>query len=192
MTEYQSLQEFVAKVSDACAGVEDGIGKQTLNLVLFLEKIRDKCWADIKGSLSAYVFRLRRDFQHILFSYRSFLAASERLGWPMPVDYVAASPEDRKAFERAFRDLLKLQNMSVYLPCHHLYFVLFSVSGEKLRPPNAKERPEKDGLYPLQALIQPLSLRFKYHFEGTRQTNRLDKVRQPVLRHSTGLIKSQY
>ncbi|KAJ7923065.1 TIP-1 family-domain-containing protein [Mycena leptocephala] len=141
VTEYQSLQEFVAKVSDACAGVEDGTGKQTLNLVLFLEKIRDKCWADIKGSLSA-----------------SFLAASERLGWPMPVDYVAASPEDRKAFERAFRDLLKLQNI-----------------GEKLRPPNAKERSEKDGLYPLQALIQPLSLRFKYHFEGTRQTNRLDK-----------------
>ena len=35
---------------------------------------------------------------------------------------------------------------------------------------------ERDGLYPLQALIQPISLRFKYHFEGTRQTNRLDKV----------------
>jgi len=34
---------------------------------------------------------------------------------------------------------------------------------------------EKDGLYPLQALIQPIALRFKYHFEGTRQTNRLDK-----------------
>ncbi|KAJ7785875.1 TIP-1 family-domain-containing protein [Mycena metata] len=141
VTEYQSLQEFVTKVSDACAGVEDGMGKQTLNLVLFLEKIRDQCWADIKGSLSA-----------------SLLAASERLKWPMPVDYVAASPQDRKDFERAFSDLLKLQNI-----------------GEKLRPPNAKERSEKDGLYPIQALIQPISARFKYHFEGSRQTNRLDK-----------------
>ncbi|KAJ7139717.1 TIP-1 family-domain-containing protein [Mycena epipterygia] len=141
VTEYQSLQEFVTKVSDACASVEDGAGKQTLNLVSFLEKIRDKCWADIKGSLSA-----------------ALLAASERLKWPMPVDYLAASPEDRKSFERAFGDLLKLQNI-----------------GEKLRPPNAKERSEKDGLYPLQALIQPVSLRFKYHFEGTRQTNRMDK-----------------
>ncbi|KAJ6574637.1 TIP-1 family-domain-containing protein [Mycena capillaripes] len=141
VTEYQSLQEFVAKVSDACAGVEDGAGKQTLNLVLFLEKIRDKCWADIKGSLSA-----------------SLLAASERLGWPMPVDYVAASPQDRKDFERTFSDLLRLQQI-----------------GEKLRPPNPTERSEKDGLYPLQALIQPISLRFKYHFEGTRQTNRMDK-----------------
>ncbi|KAJ7693622.1 TIP-1 family-domain-containing protein [Mycena rosella] len=141
VTEYQALQEYVTKVSDACASVEDGAGKQTLNLVSFLEKIRDKCWADIKGSLSA-----------------SLLAAAERLRWPMQVDYVAASPEDRKNFERAFSDLLKLQNI-----------------GEQLRPPNAKERPEKDGLYPLQALIQPISLRFKYHFEGTRQTNRLDK-----------------
>ncbi|KAJ6501627.1 TIP-1 family-domain-containing protein [Mycena vitilis] len=141
VTEYQSLQEFVAKVSDACADVEDGIGKRTLNLVMFLEKIRDKCWADIKGSLST-----------------SFLAASERLGWPMPVDYAAVSVQDRRDFERTFSDLLRLQNI-----------------GEKLRPPNPKERSEKDGLYPLQALVQPLSLRFKYHFEGTRQTNRMDK-----------------
>ncbi|KAJ7462806.1 TIP-1 family-domain-containing protein [Mycena galericulata] len=133
VTEYQSLQEFVTKVSNACSSVEDGAGKQTLNLVSFLDKIRDKCWADIKESLSV-----------------SLLTASERLGWPMPVDYAAASVEDRKNFERAFSDLLKLQNMSV-------------------------ELTKKDGLYPLQALIQPISLRFKYHFEGTRQTNRLDK-----------------
>ncbi|KAJ7770915.1 TIP-1 family-domain-containing protein [Mycena maculata] len=137
VTEYQSLQEFVTKVSNACASVEDGAGKQTLNLISFLDNIRDKCWADIKGSLSA-----------------SLLAAAERLGWPIPVDYTAATPEDRKNFERAFSDILKLQNI-----------------GAKLRP----ERSEKEGLYPLQALIQPISLRFKYHFEGTRQTNRLDK-----------------
>ena len=31
-------------------------------------------------------------------------------------------------------------------------------------------------LYPIQALIRPVALRFKYHFEGTRQTNRPDKV----------------
>jgi len=35
---------------------------------------------------------------------------------------------------------------------------------------------KKSGLYPFQALILPVSLRFKYHFEGTRQTNRIDKV----------------
>jgi hypothetical protein len=38
------------------------------------------------------------------------------------------------------------------------------------------ERSERDGLYPIQALIQPLSQRFKYHFESERETNRLDRV----------------
>ncbi|KAK7064595.1 TIP-1 family-domain-containing protein [Favolaschia claudopus] len=141
VSEYRSLQEFVAQVSNACANVEDGTGKQKLNLVMFLEQIRDKCWADIKGSLSS-----------------SLLTTAEKIGWPMSVDYLAAPPQDRKDFERAFRDLLQLQKI-----------------GEVLRPPNPKERSEKDGLYPIQALIQPVSLRFKYHFEGTRQTNRLDK-----------------
>lgn len=36
---------------------------------------------------------------------------------------------------------------------------------------------EKPGLYAMQTLVQPVSLRFKFHFEGKRQTNRLDKVR---------------
>jgi hypothetical protein len=30
-------------------------------------------------------------------------------------------------------------------------------------------------LLPLETLVQPLHLRFRYHFEGSRQTNRLDK-----------------
>lgn len=33
-----------------------------------------------------------------------------------------------------------------------------------------------DGIYPLATLIRPVALRFKFHFEGVRQTNRLDKV----------------
>lgn len=40
---------------------------------------------------------------------------------------------------------------------------------------------EREGLYPFQALVQPIALRFKYHFEGSRQTNKLEKVRKPSL-----------
>jgi len=47
--------------------------------------------------------------------------------------------------------------------------------GEKLHP-DEDELVHKDGLYPIHVLVQPLSQRFKYHFEGTRQTNKLDKV----------------
>lgn len=32
------------------------------------------------------------------------------------------------------------------------------------------------GLYPLQAMVQPIALRFKYHFQGSRNTNRVDKA----------------
>jgi hypothetical protein len=35
---------------------------------------------------------------------------------------------------------------------------------------------EGEGLFPLQALVEPISLRFKYHFEGSRLTNKLEKV----------------
>lgn len=75
----------------------------------------------------------------------------------MKVDYASVAPEDRKAFETAFYNLLKLQTI-----------------GEKIR--DTSKRKSKEGLYPLQALVQAIALRFKFHFEGTRQTNRLDKV----------------
>jgi RAD50-interacting protein 1 len=95
----------------------------------------------------------------------------------MPVDYASANVADRKEFERAFLNLLTLQTLSAFSSSSSLdYYSLFFCSGEKIRPLNEDERSEKDGLYPLQALVQPLSLRFKYHFDGTRQTNRLDKV----------------
>ena len=32
-------------------------------------------------------------------------------------------------------------------------------------------------LLPLEVMIRPLELRFKYHFDSDRPTNRLDKVR---------------
>lgn len=46
-------------------------------------------------------------------------------------------------------------------------------SGQQIRKDKGLET---EGLYAIQALVQPIALRFKYHFEGTRQTNRLDKV----------------
>ncbi|KAF7978890.1 hypothetical protein HWV62_44393 [Athelia sp. TMB] len=140
LTEYKSLQTFVSTVASNCAQVADASGQQTLSLVTFLEKTREKTWADMKGVLIG-----------------NLLSAAEKLKWPMPVDYIVATPEERKAFEAAFLNLLNLQQL-----------------GEKIRP-TPTERSEKDGLYPIQALVQPVSLRFKYHFEGTRETNRIDK-----------------
>jgi len=53
--------------------------------------------------------------------------------------------------------------------------LVYLPSGEKLHPDD-DELVRKDGLFPIHVLVQPLSQRFKYHFEGSRQTNKLDKV----------------
>jgi RINT-1 / TIP-1 family len=100
----------------------------------------------------------------------------------MPVDYAAASPEHRTIFEHAFRLLLDFQLMYVlrqFLGSHLVHFP----SGEKLHPDD-DELVRKDGLFPIHVLVQPLSQRFKYHFEGTRKTNKLDKVALLYLRSS--------
>ena len=90
---------------------------------------------------------------------RTLLEAAEKLKWPMKVDYASASPEDRKAFETAFYNLLKLQTI-----------------GEKIHHSSEHKAGRTEGIYPIQALVRGIALRFKFHFEGNRPTNRLDKV----------------
>ncbi|CDO70227.1 hypothetical protein BN946_scf184942.g27 [Trametes cinnabarina] len=139
--QYEKLQEFVASVSAACTKVEAVASQPDLHLIGFLEGVVEQTWRDIKGVFSSRL-----------------LEAAEKLKWPLKVDYAAAALEDRKAFEKAFGDLLSLQSI-----------------GHKIRDPSKRNGSLTEGLYPIQALVQPIALRFKYHFEGTRQTNRLDK-----------------
>lgn len=50
---------------------------------------------------------------------------------------------------------------------------------ESLEETGASKHPQWSfgtGLYPLQALVHPIELRFRYHFMGTKGTNRIDKV----------------
>ena len=42
---------------------------------------------------------------------RSMATVSEKLGWPVKVDYPSAAVGDRRAFEAIFLDLLKLQDL---------------------------------------------------------------------------------
>ncbi|TFK93535.1 hypothetical protein K466DRAFT_572441 [Polyporus arcularius HHB13444] len=141
VTEYENLQAFVTSVSTACGKVESVASQPDLHIVAFLEGVVERTWRDMKGVLSS-----------------TLLEAAEKLKWPMKVDYASVAPEDRKAFENAFYNLLKLQTI-----------------GEKIRDTSKRIASAKEGLYPLQALVQAVALRFKFHFEGTRQTNRLDK-----------------
>lgn len=132
-------------------------------LQAFVSKVRDFCQksCDIsfeQQSLHLVTFleslesKTWTDIKTVLFNV--LLATAEKFGWPLPVNYATVSTNDRVVFENAFRNLLELQKQA----------------GKIGVPTN-----ENDGLYPLQALVQPIFLRFKYHFEGSRQTNRLDK-----------------
>ncbi|KAI0666341.1 TIP-1 family-domain-containing protein [Trametes maxima] len=139
VSEYETLQAFVSSVGAASERVEAVASPPDLHILGFLEGVVDRTWRDIKGVLSSRL-----------------LEAAERLKWPVKVDYATAAPEDRRAFETAFGNLLRLQTI-----------------GQSIR--DASKRKSKEGLYAIQALVQSIALRFKYHFEGTRQTNRLDK-----------------
>ncbi|KAF9523602.1 TIP-1 family-domain-containing protein [Crepidotus variabilis] len=94
------------------------------------------------------------DIKAVLFT--DLISASEAIGWPSPVNYAPQEVERRKAFETSFYKLLRLQKMAQDM---------------RVKSPTN----EKEGLYPIQALMQPVALRFKYHFDGSRQTNKLEK-----------------
>lgn len=56
---------------------------------------------------------------------------------------------------------------------------LFDLQEPELKAGDHAEVSTKDEpfvLLPLEVMAKPLELRFKYHFEGDRPTNRLDKV----------------
>ncbi|KAL5534489.1 hypothetical protein ACEPAG_951 [Sanghuangporus baumii] len=140
VADYVLLQQLVHGIRKTCERAKNNTG-QDVKLVSFLANLVDKTWLRMKDVLSS-----------------TLLSAAEGLHWPMPVDYATANIDVRRAFENAFSNLLKLQEI-----------------GEKLNPEQEDAGSSKDGIYPLQALVRPVSQRFKYHFEGTRQTNRLDK-----------------
>ncbi|KAJ2919243.1 hypothetical protein MD484_g1120, partial [Candolleomyces efflorescens] len=97
-----------------------------------------------------------RDIKLILST--SLSSAAEQLGWPTAINYPACEPAHRQAFEKHFLNLLSLQLL-----------------GRKLHKRANFQPSEKDGLYAIDAMVLPISLRFKYHYDGNRQTNRLDK-----------------
>ncbi|KAF8268953.1 TIP-1 family-domain-containing protein [Lactarius quietus] len=142
---YRSLQAFVSAVKQDCSQVDDVMGGTGISLRL-LSFLEETQ----RGTWSKMKATLSA----------ALLVASENLHWPMPVDYSVASLEHKRAFETAFRRLLDFQE--IHFP-----------SGQKLHPD--EDEFSKKGLYPIQALVQPISQRFKYHFEGPRHTNKLDK-----------------
>lgn len=164
---YRQLHTKVAELEASLPA-----GMVLLNLV---KDIRDRTWQALKDLLSSCVLEASADFATD--RPRALLKAAEALKWPLKVAYHTASPVDRKAFELAFDDLLRFQAQCV-VP-HRSVLSLMS-RGEQIHATDSTIRVTRwqdgIGLYPVQALVQPIALRFKFHFQGSRATNRVDKV----------------
>ncbi|KAF9933430.1 hypothetical protein FBU30_005464 [Linnemannia zychae] len=94
---------------------------------------------------------------------KKFQASLDAIGWPKPIlDASALTDEQLDNFEIAFKELLLLQEPT-YGPLDR--------SDDASYPP----------LLAIEQMVAPLILRFRYHFEGKRPTNRLDKDHTPFL-----------
>lgn len=124
----------------------EGTLPRGMNLLRILVGVRDDTWNKLKAILAD-----------------TLVKTSEPLKWPLRVEYASVPAPARRAFERAFTEMLYLQAEGERLGLHQpsMTDVLPWATG--------------DGLYPIQALVRPIALRFKYHFQGRRNTNRVDK-----------------
>ncbi|KAJ9099250.1 hypothetical protein QFC21_004131 [Naganishia friedmannii] len=123
----------------------------TLFLLDVCKRVRADTWKGIKAALD-----------------KNLLDALTEIGWPQKVHYSALSVEKRKAFERAFRESCVWQ-----LECETLSRTPPGVTEDPSDP--AASRQQKSALSPFVVMAQQVAPRFRFHFEGERGTNRLDK-----------------
>ncbi|KAH9880167.1 hypothetical protein J1614_002193 [Plenodomus biglobosus] len=95
----------------------------------------------------------------------------KKIRWPMPKANIPAALQDE--WEAAVVKLLDLQ-----MP--ELEGVSYaSGPGDKVKLPPV--------LFPMQVLVEPLEMRFRYHFDGDKATNRIDRP-EYFLSHITTLL----
>ncbi|KAH6637459.1 TIP-1 family-domain-containing protein [Boeremia exigua] len=94
----------------------------------------------------------------------------KKLHWPTPKAIVP--PQLREEWETAVVKLLDLQMPELEGNDYA------NAAGDKKLPPV---------LFPFEVLVQPLEMRFRYHFEGAKPTNRLDRP-EYFLSHVTTLL----
>lgn len=104
------------------------------------------------------------------------------MGWPAPV----AQPLDwntnlNHEFRLAFINLLTLEKMSVSPSYYSVQVPMLTICRDRSQtnplPSSTKSGvPAIKPLIAIQPLVAPLILRFRWHFEGSRGTNRIDKV----------------
>ncbi|KAF9108785.1 hypothetical protein BGX29_007075 [Mortierella sp. GBA35] len=118
--------------------------------------------------LSASVESLLQELKASL--AKKFQVSLDAIGWPKPIPEASALSDDQQDnFEAAFKELLLLQEPT-------------------FGPLDRSDNKPYPALLTTEQMVAPLMLRFRYHFEGKRPTNRLDKP-EWYLTHILELIK---
>ena len=121
---------------------------------------------------------IKRQGEHVLAKIRTdlstrFEATLEGLSWPLPIRQPI--PDDKVNelvdFTSAFTNLLLLQKEAEDEEDRARQYDLGRGIPVKERGPGEPLPP----LHAMQLLVKPLILRFRYHFDGQRETNRIDK-----------------
>ncbi|KAF9121213.1 hypothetical protein BGW39_010760 [Mortierella sp. 14UC] len=122
----------------------------------------------LEAFLTASVDSLLQELKAFL--AKKFQASLDAIGWPKPImDVRTLSDEQQDSFEAAFKELLLLQEPTY-------------------GPLDRSDNRPYPALLTTEQMVAPLVLRFRYHFEGKRATNRLDKP-EWYLTHILELIK---
>ncbi|RIA95802.1 TIP-1 family-domain-containing protein [Glomus cerebriforme] len=122
-------------------------GHAVSHLDIYLQQCVDALWEDMK-------IKLTKKFKQTL----------DALNWPTPikVPYPPNTTDKFSAFRKAFSELLLLQRPVDV--------------DEALESKNPKEdNGTLPPLLPMQIMVEPLIVRFRYHFDSKRPTNRIDK-----------------
>ncbi|CAB4406512.1 unnamed protein product [Rhizophagus irregularis] len=125
-------------------------GHAVSHLDTYLQQCVDTLWEDMKN-------RLTKKFKQTL----------DAFNWPTPikVPYPPNTTDKFSAFRKAFTELLLLQRPA---------------DVEEVSKPLESKNSKEDNvllppLLPMQIMVEPLIVRFRYHFDSKRPTNRIDK-----------------
>ncbi|KAL1916497.1 uncharacterized protein VTP21DRAFT_5688 [Calcarisporiella thermophila] len=127
---------------------------QLVKLEDMLRKHLKESWPRLREHLVDVRKSLWEDLKKILSG--NFRKVLESIQWPAPMKppFTQLTAEKWEAFQQAFLDLLLLQQPTI---------------------PDEGPAIELPPLLPIEVMVEPIGVRFKYHFDGKRPTNRIDK-----------------
>ncbi|CAG8604762.1 8277_t:CDS:10, partial [Racocetra fulgida] len=137
------------KVLVVAEELSNGAGHVVTHLDVFLQQSVDVLWEDMKD-------KLKKKFQQSL----------DALNWPTPVKLPnpQVTTDKLSSFKKAFTELLLLQRP-----------INISDESTSTKSSSPDQNDELPPLLPIQIMVEPLIVRFRYHFDSKRPTSRIEK-----------------